>query len=138
MMSPIRLPASRGFSFCCWFRVEAYPSFAVSDGPLGGAMGLFKFATEQGKGYTGLIQDFRILINVCACTLKTHRFSSTCFQTHPVTFSRFVAPKTSWCQWNGPSILSVGITLGSPTMLASSYLGPASSRSMWMARQWIP
>lgn len=64
VVSPMKLPVSRGFSFCCWFRVEAYPAPSNFDGPFAGSMGLFKFATEQGKGYTALIQESQIVIQV--------------------------------------------------------------------------
>ena len=62
-MNPMRFPLSRGFSFCCWARVEAYPT-SQSEGPYDGAMGLFRFATEQGKGYTVILQDYRIVVQV--------------------------------------------------------------------------
>ncbi|OMO50809.1 hypothetical protein CCACVL1_30251 [Corchorus capsularis] len=40
--TPVQWPVNKGFSFSCWLRVE--------NSPRNGAMGLFKFLTENGRG----------------------------------------------------------------------------------------
>ncbi|KAH6788519.1 binding protein [Perilla frutescens var. frutescens] len=40
--TPVQWPLNKGFSFTCWLRVESFPQ--------NGAMGLFSFLTENGRG----------------------------------------------------------------------------------------
>ncbi|KZV43357.1 BEACH domain-containing protein lvsC-like, partial [Dorcoceras hygrometricum] len=48
--TPIHLPVNKGFSFTCWLRVERFPQ--------SGAMGLFSFLTENGRGcYSALVKN---------------------------------------------------------------------------------
>ncbi|CAA2974013.1 BEACH domain-containing B isoform X1 [Olea europaea subsp. europaea] len=47
---PIQWPLNKGFSFTCWLRIESFP--------INGAMGLFSFLTENGRGcYAFLLKD---------------------------------------------------------------------------------
>ncbi|KAG8369183.1 hypothetical protein BUALT_Bualt15G0124700 [Buddleja alternifolia] len=48
--TPVQWPVNKGFSFTCWLRVENFPR--------NGAMGLFSFLTESGRGcYALLVKD---------------------------------------------------------------------------------
>ncbi|GFP89566.1 beach domain-containing protein lvsc [Phtheirospermum japonicum] len=48
--TPVQWPVNKGFSFTCWLRVENFPQ--------NGAMGLFSFLTENGRGcYAALLKD---------------------------------------------------------------------------------
>ncbi|KAK6116093.1 hypothetical protein DH2020_008362 [Rehmannia glutinosa] len=48
--TPVQWPINKGFSFTCWLRVESFPR--------NGAMGLFSFLTENGRGcYAALVKD---------------------------------------------------------------------------------
>ncbi|KAL2459002.1 hypothetical protein Fot_55288 [Forsythia ovata] len=48
--TPIQWPLNKGFSFTCWLRVESFPR--------NGAIGLFAFLTENGRGcYAFLLRD---------------------------------------------------------------------------------
>ncbi|AAG28307.1 hypothetical protein [Arabidopsis thaliana] len=40
--TPVQWPANKGFSFCCWLRVESFPG--------DGKMGIFSFMSKNGKG----------------------------------------------------------------------------------------
>ncbi|XP_010671613.1 BEACH domain-containing protein B isoform X2 [Beta vulgaris subsp. vulgaris] len=53
LRTPLHWPLNRGFTFSCWLRVEAFPRF--------GAMGLFSFVTENGKGCFSLIAKDKII-----------------------------------------------------------------------------
>lgn len=56
LRTPLHWPLNRGFTFSCWLRVEAFPRF--------GAMGLFSFVTENGKGCFSLIAKDKIIYEV--------------------------------------------------------------------------
>lgn len=59
--TPMRWPTNRGFSFCCWVRVESFPplsSIRAEDG----MMGLFSFLSEGGKGCTALLCDDQLTV----------------------------------------------------------------------------
>ncbi|KAI3460067.1 hypothetical protein Pfo_016730 [Paulownia fortunei] len=48
--TPVQWPINKGFSFTCWLRVESFPR--------NGAMGLFSFLAENGRGcYAVLVKD---------------------------------------------------------------------------------
>ncbi|KAK4483931.1 hypothetical protein RD792_011140 [Penstemon davidsonii] len=49
--TPIQWPFNKGFSFTCWLRVESFPQ--------NGAMGLFSFLTENGRGCYAVITKDR-------------------------------------------------------------------------------
>ncbi|KAK4276908.1 hypothetical protein QN277_015003 [Acacia crassicarpa] len=42
LLTPVQWPLNKGFSFSCWLRIENFPR--------DGAMGLFSFLTENGRG----------------------------------------------------------------------------------------
>ncbi|XP_031488059.1 BEACH domain-containing protein B isoform X2 [Nymphaea colorata] len=46
--TPMRWPYSKGFSICCWIRLECYPK--------NGAMGLFGFLSDNGRGCAAIIE----------------------------------------------------------------------------------
>ncbi|KAK3423455.1 hypothetical protein EUGRSUZ_F00430 [Eucalyptus grandis] len=51
--SPIQWPLNKGFSFSCWLRVENFPR--------NGAMSLFSFLTENGRGCVALLSKDRLI-----------------------------------------------------------------------------
>lgn len=63
----MRWPYSKGFSFCCWVRLEGYPK--------NGAMGLFGFLSDNGRGCVAIIgkemliyeviTDIHLLLCIC-------------------------------------------------------------------------
>lgn len=40
--TPVQWPVNKGFSFCCWLRVESFRG--------DGKMGIFSFMSKNGKG----------------------------------------------------------------------------------------
>lgn len=51
--SPMQWPLNKGFSFSCWLRVESFPR--------SGAMGLFCFLTENGKGSLAVLAKDKLI-----------------------------------------------------------------------------
>ncbi|KAL3830393.1 hypothetical protein ACJIZ3_019195 [Penstemon smallii] len=51
--TPIQWPFNKGFSFTCWLRIESFPQ--------NGAMGLFSFLTENGRGCYAVITKDRLI-----------------------------------------------------------------------------
>ncbi|XP_057986936.1 BEACH domain-containing protein B isoform X2 [Hevea brasiliensis] len=51
--TPLQWPLNKGFSFSCWLRVESFPR--------NGAMGLFSFLTENGKGCSAVLGKDRLI-----------------------------------------------------------------------------
>uniref|UniRef100_A0A2P2MSL5 Uncharacterized protein n=1 Tax=Rhizophora mucronata TaxID=61149 RepID=A0A2P2MSL5_RHIMU len=60
--TPIQWPLSKGFSFSCWLRVENFPRH--------GAMALFSFLTENGKGCFAVLGKERLSYE--SINLKRH------------------------------------------------------------------
>ncbi|CAN6454099.1 unnamed protein product [Victoria cruziana] len=54
--TPMRWPYSKGFSFCCWVRLEGYPK--------NGAMGLFGFLSDNGRGCVAIIGKEMLIYEV--------------------------------------------------------------------------
>jgi hypothetical protein len=55
-------PVHRGFSFCCWVRVERFPASSLQS--VEGMMGLFSFLSENGKGFTTLLSHDQLIFEV--------------------------------------------------------------------------
>ncbi|KAM3682516.1 hypothetical protein ACJW31_12G078200 [Castanea mollissima] len=51
--TPLQWPLNKGFSFSCWLRVENFPR--------SGAMGLFSFLTENGRGCVALVARDKLI-----------------------------------------------------------------------------
>ncbi|XP_023910441.2 BEACH domain-containing protein B isoform X2 [Quercus suber] len=51
--TPLQWPLNKGFSFSCWLRVENFPR--------SGAMGLFSFLTENGRGCVALVTRDKLI-----------------------------------------------------------------------------
>ncbi|KAG8632803.1 hypothetical protein MANES_18G056822v8 [Manihot esculenta] len=60
--TPVQWPLNKGFSFSCWLRVESFPR--------NGAMGLFSFLTENGKGCSAVLGNDRLIFE--SNNLKRH------------------------------------------------------------------
>ncbi|CAK9883045.1 unnamed protein product [Sphagnum jensenii] len=55
-----RRPSNRGYSFCCWARVENFPLLS-SRGAEEGRMSLYSFSSESGKGCTLLLCNDQLI-----------------------------------------------------------------------------
>ncbi|XVE60616.1 hypothetical protein DITRI_Ditri05aG0142300 [Diplodiscus trichospermus] len=51
--TPVQWPLNKGFSFSCWLRVENFPP--------DGTMGLFKFLTENGRGFLAAVVEDKLI-----------------------------------------------------------------------------
>jgi hypothetical protein len=56
-----RRPSNRGYSFCCWARVENFPLLS-SRGAEEGRMSLYSFSSESGKGCTLLLCNDQLVV----------------------------------------------------------------------------
>ncbi|CAK9237200.1 unnamed protein product [Sphagnum troendelagicum] len=56
-----RRPSNRGYSFCCWARVENFPLLS-SRGAEEGRMSLYSFSSESGKGCTLLLCNDQLIV----------------------------------------------------------------------------
>ncbi|KAH9551888.1 hypothetical protein CY35_09G037400 [Sphagnum magellanicum] len=56
-----RRPSNRGYSFCCWARVENFPLLS-SRGAEEGRMTLYSFSSESGKGCTLLLCNDQLVV----------------------------------------------------------------------------
>lgn len=56
-----RRPSNRGYSFCCWVRVENFPLLS-SRGAEEGRMTLYSFSSESGKGCTLLLCNDQLVV----------------------------------------------------------------------------
>lgn len=86
---PFKFPSARGFTFCCWLRIEAFPSGPVvlalssprgaasptgaSTPEAGGApvtyaplLGLFHFMSDQKKGLSAWMSESELFVQVSA------------------------------------------------------------------------
>lgn len=54
--TPIQWPLNRGFSFSCWLRIESLPR--------NGAVNLFSFLSENGRGCLAMVSKDKILYEV--------------------------------------------------------------------------
>ncbi|CAK9279032.1 unnamed protein product [Sphagnum jensenii] len=54
-------PSNRGYSFCCWARVENFPLLS-SRGAEEGRMSLYSFSSESGKGCTLLLCNDQLVV----------------------------------------------------------------------------
>ncbi|XP_015579782.2 BEACH domain-containing protein B isoform X1 [Ricinus communis] len=65
--TPVQLPLNKGFSFSCWLRVESFPR--------NGAMGLFSFLTENGRGCLAVLGKDKLIyesINLKRQSVQLH------------------------------------------------------------------
>ncbi|KAL8030230.1 hypothetical protein ABFX02_14G273200 [Erythranthe guttata] len=51
--TPFQWPMNKGFSFTCWLRVESFPQ--------NGAMGIFSFLTENGRGCYAVLEKDKLI-----------------------------------------------------------------------------
>lgn len=56
LKTPLQWPLNKGFSFSCWLRVENFPR--------NGAMGLFSFLTENGRGSLAVLAKEKLTYEV--------------------------------------------------------------------------
>lgn len=68
--TPLRWPTNRGYSFCCWARVESFPPLS-SQRAEDGMMGLFSFLSEAGKGCTALLCDDQLTVESISSKRQT-------------------------------------------------------------------
>lgn len=54
--TPVQWPLNKGFSFSCWLRIESFPR--------SGAMGLFCFLTETGRGCYAVLAKGKLIYEV--------------------------------------------------------------------------
>lgn len=57
--TPVQWPLNKGFSYSCWLRVENFPR--------SGAMGLFGFLTENGRGSLAVLAKDKLTYEVNIC-----------------------------------------------------------------------
>jgi len=56
LKTPLQWPLNKGFSFSCWLRIENFPR--------NGAMGLFSFLSENGKGSLAVLAKEKLTFEV--------------------------------------------------------------------------
>jgi len=56
LKTPLQWPLTKGFSFSCWLRIENFPR--------NGAMGLFSFLTENGRGSLAVLAKEKLTYEV--------------------------------------------------------------------------
>lgn len=56
LLTPVQWPQNKGFSFSCWLRIENFPR--------NGAMGLFSFLTENGRGSLAVLTREKLTYEV--------------------------------------------------------------------------
>ncbi|GBG71675.1 hypothetical protein CBR_g9089 [Chara braunii] len=71
LSSPLRWPVSKGYTFCCWLRVEHFLRKDHAGSVYDGAMGLFSFTIDRGKG-SDHMKGCTALIFESGLSVQTH------------------------------------------------------------------
>lgn len=66
LLTPLQWPLNKGFSFSCWLRIENFPR--------NGAMGLFSFLSENGRGSLAVLARDKLTYEVRKIVLLKSSF----------------------------------------------------------------